>query len=36
MDSAESKKVAKWQFNRDFMHKVLLGEIKPSEVDYSG
>jgi hypothetical protein len=36
MSAAEAKKVAKWQFNRDFMHKVLLGEIKPSEVDYSG
>jgi hypothetical protein len=36
MEAAEAKKVAKWQFNRDFMHKILLGEIRPSDVDYSG
>lgn len=34
MEAVEAKKVAKWQFNRDFMHKVLLGEIRPSDVDY--
>jgi hypothetical protein len=36
MEPAEAKKVAKWQFNRDFMHRVLLGEIRPSDVDYAG
>jgi hypothetical protein len=35
MDAAEAKKLAKWQFNRDFLHNVLLGEFLPSDVDGS-
>jgi hypothetical protein len=35
MDAAEAKKLAKWQFNRDFLHNVLLGEFLPSNVDGS-